>query len=76
MANEKVDKHGKANKARRNYRVNGQNRGAFPDTAATTKYVRSGGPDRRADRKARNHGCDRPGLHRKPADLAHSGMAK
>jgi hypothetical protein len=66
------DKHGKASKAGRNYRINGENRGPSPTQAATTKYVRSGGPQRMAKRKARNHGCGKPSLHLKPADQAHA----
>ena len=68
------DQHGKASKAGRNFRINGQDRGAVPSLAAATKYMRSGGAERMARRKARNHGCDLPGLHRKPADKRHSGQ--
>lgn len=66
------DKHGKASKGRRNYRINGERRGSVPDHATSTKYMRSGGSDRMAARKARNHGCGYVGLHRKPADQQHA----
>jgi hypothetical protein len=38
----------------RNYRIGGADRGAFPTLAKETKYVRSGGPQRHANRVARN----------------------
>ncbi len=66
------DKHGKASKAGRNYRTNGENRGATPTTASATKYMRSGGAGRMAERKARRHGCGYPQFHRKPADYNHA----
>ncbi len=44
----------KANKAKRNFRFNGQDRGASPNITTQTKYVRSGGPERHAQRVARN----------------------
>ena len=66
------NKHGKASKAGRNYRIGGENRGSTPNTASTTKYMRSGGAERSAQRKARNHGCNLVGLHRKPADQRHA----
>jgi len=66
------DKHGKASKGRRNYRINGERRGSVPDHATSTKYMRSGGADRMAARKARNHGCYLVGMHRKPADQQHA----
>jgi len=44
----------KASKAGRNFRFNGENRGASPTLAKETKYVRSGGPDRHDRRVARN----------------------
>ena len=37
-------------------------------------WAHNGGPGRMARRKARNHGCGKPAMHLKPADLAHSGM--
>lgn len=43
-----------ASKAKRNFRINGESRGASPTLASSTKYVRSGGPERRAARIARN----------------------
>lgn len=57
------DKHGKASKANRNYRINGQERGPSPSVGAATKYVRSGGPGRMALRKSKNHGCGSPSAH-------------
>jgi hypothetical protein len=44
----------KASKAKRNFRFNGEERGASPNVTSMTKYVRSGGPQRHADRVARN----------------------
>jgi hypothetical protein len=44
----------KASKAKRNFRINGADRGASPTVATATKYMRSGGPERRAARIARN----------------------
>ncbi len=44
----------KASKAKRNFRINGAERGGSPTLATSTKYVRSGGPERRAARIARN----------------------
>lgn len=67
-----TDRHGKASKAGRNYRINGVSRGASPTQAAQTQYVRSGGPMRMARRKARNHGCQHPTFHTKPADQQHA----
>lgn len=43
-----------ASKAKRNFRINGAERGASPNVATATKYMRSGGPERRAARIARN----------------------
>ena len=44
----------KVNKLKRNFRINGAERGKEPSFAASSKYVRSGGPERRAARIARN----------------------
>lgn len=43
-----------ASKAKRNFRINGAERGGSPTVATSTKYMRSGGPERRAARIARN----------------------
>ena len=44
----------KASKAKRNFRFNGAERGASPNVASETKYVRSGGPARHEARVTRN----------------------
>jgi hypothetical protein len=44
----------KASKAKRNFRINGDERGASPMLSKDTKYVRSGGPQRHDRRVARN----------------------
>ena len=50
----KPAKAGGKRREKRNFRVNGSERGAFPTFASETKYVRSGGPERHARRVARN----------------------
>lgn len=50
----KSPKAGGVRREKRNYRINGEDRGAFPSLASATKYVRSGGPERHAQRVARN----------------------
>lgn len=61
------NKHGKASKAGRNYRINGASRSHSQSrqTTSTTKYVRDGGPLRAAKRAANNHGCQLPALHKR-----------
>ena len=44
----------RASKAKRNFRINGESRGASPALATATKYMRSGGPERRAAKIARH----------------------
>lgn len=71
------DKHGKAAKARRNFRINGSRRGPSPDHSSETKWRRSGGVSRMSKRKARRHGCGLPAMHQGKhgqRDRAHSGM--
>jgi hypothetical protein len=50
----KPSKAGGRKREGRNYRIGGSDRGAYPVLAKETKYVRSGGPARHANRVARN----------------------